>query len=214
MPPARSFAVGDLSSVASAISSKALRPDVVIADPARAGMAHPLVAFLRRCGARRLVYVSCNPTTQAWIHAPCRQFLAPVSGWPSASDAFYSREACAGRRKSGKVGGGLCLGCSCVGHAGSGDGGRQRPCFTCTLGELRAVGLAIAAANAQLLTDTCGERMRLQARDLKALCAADWEGGGGGGGAPFRLLHVSPVDMFPQTAHIESVAVLEHLLQD
>ena len=40
-------------------------PDVVIADPARAGMDASLVATLRRVGAPRVVYVSCNPATQA-----------------------------------------------------------------------------------------------------------------------------------------------------
>lgn len=39
-----------------------------------------------------------------------------------------------------------------------------------------------------------------QARDLAALC--------GGECAPFVLDYVQPVDMFPQTEHIESVAVL------
>ncbi len=34
------------------------------ADPGRAGMARPLLAWLRGCTARRLVYVSCNPVTQ------------------------------------------------------------------------------------------------------------------------------------------------------
>ena len=40
-------------------------PDVVIADPARAGMDASLVATLRSIGAPRVVYVSCNPATQA-----------------------------------------------------------------------------------------------------------------------------------------------------
>lgn len=40
-------------------------PDVVIADPARAGMDASLVATLRSVGAPRVVYVSCNPATQA-----------------------------------------------------------------------------------------------------------------------------------------------------
>lgn len=40
-------------------------PDVVMTDPPRAGM-HPKVAqTLRDCGAKRIVYISCNPQTQA-----------------------------------------------------------------------------------------------------------------------------------------------------
>jgi 23S rRNA (uracil1939-C5)-methyltransferase len=38
---------------------------VVVVDPARAGMGRPVVEFLRRSGAARVVYVSCNAATQA-----------------------------------------------------------------------------------------------------------------------------------------------------
>lgn len=41
------------------------KPDVVITDPPRAGMHHEVVAKLLHCGAQRIVYVSCNPGTQA-----------------------------------------------------------------------------------------------------------------------------------------------------
>ena len=40
-------------------------PDVIICDPARAGMSGELVRALRKIGAERIVYVSCNPATQA-----------------------------------------------------------------------------------------------------------------------------------------------------
>jgi 23S rRNA (uracil1939-C5)-methyltransferase len=41
------------------------QPDVIITDPPRAGM-HPDVAVcLRDSGAKRIVYVSCNPASQA-----------------------------------------------------------------------------------------------------------------------------------------------------
>lgn len=40
-------------------------PDVIITDPPRAGMHPDVVAQLLASGARRIVYVSCNPATQA-----------------------------------------------------------------------------------------------------------------------------------------------------
>ncbi len=40
-------------------------PDVIVIDPPRAGMHKDMVSDLPKFGAQRLVYVSCNPTTQA-----------------------------------------------------------------------------------------------------------------------------------------------------
>jgi 23S rRNA (uracil1939-C5)-methyltransferase len=41
------------------------RPDVIITDPPRAGMDEPVVMQLLAIAAPRIVYVSCNPATQA-----------------------------------------------------------------------------------------------------------------------------------------------------
>ena len=40
-------------------------PDIVIVDPPRAGMHEDMVKYLPKFGAGKIVYVSCNPTTQA-----------------------------------------------------------------------------------------------------------------------------------------------------
>jgi 23S rRNA (uracil1939-C5)-methyltransferase len=41
------------------------KPDVVITDPPRAGMHEDVSRMLLKTGAKRIVYVSCNPATQA-----------------------------------------------------------------------------------------------------------------------------------------------------
>lgn len=41
------------------------RPDIVITDPPRAGMHPDVVQTIIRTGTGRIVYVSCNPATQA-----------------------------------------------------------------------------------------------------------------------------------------------------
>lgn len=41
------------------------RPDVIITDPPRAGMHYDVVERILNSGCRRIVYVSCNPATQA-----------------------------------------------------------------------------------------------------------------------------------------------------
>lgn len=44
---------------------KISKPDVVVIDPPRAGMHEDFVRYLPKFGAKKIVYVSCNPTTQA-----------------------------------------------------------------------------------------------------------------------------------------------------
>jgi len=41
------------------------KPDVVVVDPPRAGLSAKIVRRLLECEAKRIVYVSCNPTTMA-----------------------------------------------------------------------------------------------------------------------------------------------------
>ena len=41
------------------------RPDVIITDPPRAGMHGDVIEAIRFAAPRRIVYVSCNPATQA-----------------------------------------------------------------------------------------------------------------------------------------------------
>jgi len=41
------------------------QPDVIIADPPRAGIHKDVVQAILSAGARRIIYVSCNPATQA-----------------------------------------------------------------------------------------------------------------------------------------------------
>ena len=60
------FYAGDMKDVLSAeLFAKHGRPDVIITDPPRAGMHPDVIAKLLEVHAPKIVYVSCNPATQA-----------------------------------------------------------------------------------------------------------------------------------------------------
>lgn len=61
-----SFEVGDIKdTLNSELFSKYGDPDVIITDPPRAGMHSDVVEALLKAKAKRIVYISCNPATQA-----------------------------------------------------------------------------------------------------------------------------------------------------
>ncbi len=59
------FYAGDVRLALRELVSKAGRPDVIVVDPPRAGLSRKVVRRLIEASARRIVYVSCNPTTLA-----------------------------------------------------------------------------------------------------------------------------------------------------
>jgi 23S rRNA (uracil1939-C5)-methyltransferase len=60
------FVAGDIRNIFNdTLFSERGRPDVIITDPPRAGMHGDVTAAMLRSGAERIVYVSCNPATQA-----------------------------------------------------------------------------------------------------------------------------------------------------
>ncbi len=59
------FVVADARLGVRPLLERAGRPDVAVVDPPRAGLSKKVVRRVVECGARRIVYVSCNPTTLA-----------------------------------------------------------------------------------------------------------------------------------------------------
>ena len=60
-----SFIAADVRLGVRPLLERAGRPDVVVLDPPRAGLSKKVVRRVIECGAPRIVYVSCNPTTLA-----------------------------------------------------------------------------------------------------------------------------------------------------
>lgn len=60
------FFAGDMKDVLSeSFVAEHGKPEVIITDPPRAGMHEDVVNMLRKISAQKIVYVSCNPATQA-----------------------------------------------------------------------------------------------------------------------------------------------------
>ncbi len=59
------FFAGDTRTALPELLSRAGRPDVVVVDPPRAGLSKKVVHRIIDASPRRIVYVSCNPTTLA-----------------------------------------------------------------------------------------------------------------------------------------------------
>jgi 23S rRNA (uracil1939-C5)-methyltransferase len=59
------FFAGDVRLALRELVDRAGRPDVVVVDPPRAGLSQKVVRRIIEAAPRRIVYVSCNPTTLA-----------------------------------------------------------------------------------------------------------------------------------------------------
>jgi 23S rRNA (uracil1939-C5)-methyltransferase len=82
------FYAGDVAEICTdAFFEEHGRPDIIITDPPRAGMHEKLVQQLLKMEAPKIVYVSCNPATQArdlqWLDAKYKVTrLQPVDMFP------------------------------------------------------------------------------------------------------------------------------------
>lgn len=82
-----SFTAGDMKKIFDpAFVAKHGKPDVVITDPPRAGMDEPVVRHLLELDPPVIVYVSCNPATQArdlaLMNEKYRCIVQPIDMFP------------------------------------------------------------------------------------------------------------------------------------
>jgi 23S rRNA (uracil1939-C5)-methyltransferase len=59
------FTAGDVRTAMRPLVERAGRPDVALVDPPRAGLSQKIVRRILETQPKRIVYVSCNPTTLA-----------------------------------------------------------------------------------------------------------------------------------------------------
>jgi 23S rRNA (uracil1939-C5)-methyltransferase len=59
------FFAGDIRTAARPLVEQAGQPDLVVVDPPRAGLSQKIVRRIAEMEPKRIVYVSCNPTTLA-----------------------------------------------------------------------------------------------------------------------------------------------------
>jgi 23S rRNA (uracil1939-C5)-methyltransferase len=59
------FFAGDVRTAMRPLLERSGKPDVVVVDPPRAGLSQKIVRRVLEAEAKRIVYVSCNPTTLA-----------------------------------------------------------------------------------------------------------------------------------------------------
>jgi 23S rRNA (uracil1939-C5)-methyltransferase len=97
------FVAGSARTGVRPLLERAGRPDVVVLDPPRAGLSQKIVRRVIECEAKRIVYVSCNPTTLAPNAAQLEEAgyrlrrVRPVDMFPQtphiACDALLETEA-------------------------------------------------------------------------------------------------------------------------
>ena len=59
------FFAGDVRRDMRELVERAGKPDTIVVDPPRAGLSGKIIRRIGEAGAKRIVYVSCNPTTLA-----------------------------------------------------------------------------------------------------------------------------------------------------
>lgn len=105
------FVAGSARTGVRPLLERAGKPDVVLVDPPRPGLSQKIVRRLLECEAKRIVYVSCNPTTLAPNAAQLVEAgytlrrVRPVDMFPQTPHiecvALFDRGQAAPRRGSG-----------------------------------------------------------------------------------------------------------------
>ena len=81
------FECGDAARLAVKLEAEGVRPDAVVVDPPRKGLAPEVVDAIARMAPERVVYVSCDPATLARDVKRFRA-LGYAPAWAEAVDLF------------------------------------------------------------------------------------------------------------------------------
>lgn len=179
-------------------------PDVIIVDPARAGLSRAVRSYLLASSARRVVYVSCNPATQVWNCTNIHQHDGSTCEDPVWQPALHAAGT----------------GIKVSAHARHDAGVARSPWYTCpscpALLCVQARDLSILCGasaepgdgSSNTITSKNSSRSDGSRQKISRSHQTSVDASRSQQQRFFKLESVQCVDLFPHTDHVETVVVL------